>query len=63
MTTAKIRKNYEELASRDANSKYRREREYAAYVARFLHSTSIVDGMTPEDRKDKLPLSYNRYFG
>lgn len=57
-----IRANYEDMCKRYAASPYRREREYGAYVDRFLHSDGIVDGMTAADRADKQPMSYNRYF-
>jgi len=57
-----IRANYEDMCKRYAESAYRREREYGAYLDRFLHSDGVVDGMAATDRADKLPLSYNRYF-
>ena len=64
MTTAEIRSNYENTAKEGLNSPYRRVREYAEYVDRFLHSVDkIVDGMVYEERLDKLPMPYNMYFG
>ena len=63
MTIAERRANYAEWARKNKESKYRREREYAGYVDRFLHSEESVDGTPAKDRKDKLPMPYNMYFG
>lgn len=63
LSTAEIRSNYEKTAREGLNSPYRRVSEYAGYLDRFLHSESIVDGMTYEERLNKLPMPYNMYFG
>lgn len=62
MTIGEKRLQYAILAEKDKDSKYRREREYAHYIDRFLHSEESVDGMTYEQRLDKLPMPYNLYF-
>lgn len=53
---------YEDMCKEYATSPYRRLREYAGYLDRFLHSAETVDGTSAEDRADRLPMSYNRYF-
>lgn len=63
MTIEERRKAYLEQAKRDIKSKYRREREYADYVIRFLTSAGVVDGMTKRQRENLLPMPYNMYFG
>lgn len=62
MTIDERRAGYAMWAESHKDSKYRREREYAGYVDRFLHSDAVVDGMTYEHRKDRLPMPYNLYF-
>lgn len=57
-----IRENYMEMCKRYAKSKYRRDREYSEYLHRFFYSDGIVDGTQAEDRKSRLPMSYNLYF-
>ena len=52
----------EKFCEEHKNSKYRRYREYANYVDRFLHSQGVVDGMDYESRLNKLPMSMNVYF-
>jgi len=53
LTVEEKRANYAEWARKHKESEYRREREYAAYLERFLSN---------EDKQDRLPLPYNLYF-
>ena len=53
---------YEGFCARHKDSKYRRYREYAGYVDRFLHSHDVVDGVDFDRRRDKLPMPMNIYF-
>ena len=53
---------YEGFCAKHKNSKYRRYREYAGYVDRFLHDRGVVDGMDYDRRCDKLPMPMNIYF-
>lgn len=63
MTVAELRVSKDRWAQDHINSDYRREAEYANYVLRFLHSSKIVDGMKYDERKSKVPMPYNIYFG
>lgn len=62
MDIQQLRQNYMIMYERYQKSKYRREREYAAYLHRFFYSDDIVDGTSAEDRKNKTPIPYNLYF-
>ncbi|MBQ2392077.1 MAG: hypothetical protein II306_09990 [Clostridia bacterium] len=54
---------YERLYQEYKDSPYRREREYASYLDRYLHDKNAkVDGKTYEERQSKKPMSYNVYF-
>ena len=54
---------YEGLCARYKDDKYRRYREYAGYLDRWLHSDGVVDGCDREFRlKNRLPMSMNTYF-
>lgn len=53
---------YEAICVMDRDSKYRRYREYAGYVDRFLHSHDVVDGVEFERRRNELPMPMTVYF-
>ena len=53
---------YEAICVKDRDSKYRRYREYAGYVDRFLHDKGVVDGMEFERRRNELPMPMTIYF-
>lgn len=57
------REKYEDVCKEYKTNPYRRKREYADYLDRFLHSDGVVDGMTAKDRANFLPMPYNKYFG
>lgn len=55
---------FEGLCAKYKDSKYRRYREYAGYLDRWLHGDGVVDGCDKEIRlKHRLPMSMIVYFG